>query len=132
MASNRDPDKLNLPYRAITKADQIKRPSDKYVFVEEAYDGMSYNYNDECWNFIPYLSNGDYAYHMWDSLASFHVKSCTFGFADGHARKHKWRDKKTIDFFVNRAATAGSNTWTDPGNVDLEWLSDHYPFIPAK
>ncbi len=100
--------------------------------MEEAYDGRSWRYNDECWNIRPYNSDGSYKYELWDSLASFHVNSCTFAFADGHAEKYKWKDDDTTKFFADRQGTAGDNTYIFPGNVDIEWLADHYPFMAAQ
>ena len=121
----------NWFFQPITKIGMLKVPSQKYIFVEEAYDGKAYRYNDECWNFVPYNQDGSYKYELWDPLGSFHVKSCTFAFADGHTDKHKWRDKDTIDFFENRPSYGGG-TFTFPGNKDIEWLADSYPFLPAR
>ena len=134
MAANSTGNKLNdilsWGYRPITKADMIRRPSETYIFVEEAYDGRSsHNYNDEFWNLRPYNPGGSYRYELWDPLASFHVKSCTFAFADGHTERHKWGDQDTIDFFTKRGT---QQTFVFPGNVDIEWLADNFPYIPAR
>jgi len=135
MASNATKNKLNTikswRYQPIKKADEIKSPGTKYIFVEEAYDGNStkYNYNDEFWNFRPFKDDGTkYRYELWDSLGSFHVKSGTFAFADGHADKHKWRDKDTSDFFEQRGV---QQKYIFDGNVDIEWLADNFPYLPA-
>ena len=133
MAANATGGKLNgiisWGYRPVTKADQIRSPSEKYIFVEEAYDGRGFSYNDEFWNFVPYDASGNYFYQLWDSLASFHVDSCTFAFADGHAGKHKWRDQDTVDFFKRRGE---NQKYFFPGNVDIEWLANGFPYIPAR
>ena len=131
LATNDDPDTLRgMGYEPVTKVTMIKRPSETYTLVEEAYDGWFFPYNDQSWTFQPYYSDGSFRYELWDPLAQFHVKSCTFGFADGHADKHKWQEDSTIDFFYNREAT-GSNQLIDPGNVDIEYLARGFPFIPS-
>ena len=66
-------------------------------------------------------------------LASYHVKSSTFGFADGHAEKHKWRDQRTLEFINVNAADPSSHSGirtTSPDNEDLRWLIEH--FMPQK
>jgi len=117
----------SMGLQPVKKADEIRRPGEKYIFVEEAYDGKGYWYNDEFWNFQPY-QNGGYMYQLWDSLGTFHVNACTFAFADGHADKHKWRDKDTVDFFEERGE---HQKHIFQGNVDIEWLADSYPYLPA-
>ena len=131
LATNDNPDVLRneLGYEPVTKLSLIKSPSGKYVFVEEAYDGWFMLFNDESWTFRPYYSDGTFRYELWDPLGQFHNVSCTFGFADGHSEKHKWRDKRTIDFFFYREAT-GSNIVIYDGNVDIEYLARSFPYIP--
>jgi len=121
----------NLFFRPVVKVDEIRQPSSKYIFVEEAYDGFSSNrnYNDEHWNFEPFLANGDYRYDLHDPLARFHVKSCTFAFADGHTEKYKFQEKETIDFWDDRVGYAGDNVLNSPGNLDCEWLTDRFPCV---
>jgi prepilin-type processing-associated H-X9-DG protein len=66
---------------------------------------------------------------FYDPLASYHVKSSTFGFADGHAEKHKWRDQRTLDFINVNAADPSSHSGirsTSPDNEDLRWLIEHF------
>ncbi len=117
--------------RPIRKVDQIRQPGKKYIFVEEAYDGYSANYNrnDEHWNFEPFLANGDYRYDLHDPLAQFHVKSCTLGFADGHTEKYKFQDDDTVKFWADRIGYYGDNVMPDPGNLDCEWLTDRFPCV---
>lgn len=123
--------------KVIKKVDEIPSPTSKYIFVEEAYDGRSFttggrNDNDEFWNYIPFNNDGSYTYGygVWDPLGTFHSKAATFAFADGHAERYKFREKDTVDYFLNRSAWTGRESEFD-GNVDMEWLSDHYPYIPS-
>ena len=70
------------------KFSTVRRPSEKYVFVEEA-DGRGYNKGS--WVINP---TGD----QWvDPLAIWHNKKSTLGFADGHSEMHRWLDKSTLE-----------------------------------
>jgi prepilin-type N-terminal cleavage/methylation domain-containing protein/prepilin-type processing-associated H-X9-DG protein len=141
MAANRTNQQRNAMatgwfFRPVIKVAQIRRSGDTYIFVEEAYDGYmtGRNYNDEFWNYEPYgSSNHEYKYDLHDPLANLHVKSCTFGFADGHAEKYKFKDSTTVEFWADRLAPPyKDNIITDDGNLDCEWLTDGFPGIPAQ
>ncbi|MBN1124681.1 MAG: prepilin-type N-terminal cleavage/methylation domain-containing protein [Sedimentisphaerales bacterium] len=105
------------PTNDITKYTEISIPSSKYVFVEETYDFIgNFNYNHNSWDFEPW--EGDFH----DPLALFHNDSSTFGFADGHSEKRKWRDERTVEFFADRTLYAYDSDELCAGNVDLAWL----------
>ena len=63
-------------------------------------------------------------------LAVFHNMRSTLGFADGHAEKIVWKDKRTENFSdeVNngRDAHAGTTDVEELNNEDIRWLRDHY------
>ena len=112
----------------IKKYSRIRHPSEKYVFVEEAYDGQSnYNFNDRAWSFFAYRKA------FWDPLAIFHNKATSLNFADGHAEMHHWVDARTIQFFTNRDTidrdVCGMN------NPDLDYMqrrfAHNFPYDPA-
>lgn len=46
----------------------------------------------------------------------------TLGFADGHAEKHTWTDKQTIDLMRDPAY----GTTIQPNNEDLIWMIRGY------
>ena len=101
-----------VPY---TRLSQIRKPSSKYVFLEET-DARGYNMGAWC---VP--PTGD----RWtDPVAMFHNEASTFGFADGHAELLKWRDKDTIKWLEK--PTPGLS---DPGSEDLIWVQEHLPYL---
>jgi prepilin-type processing-associated H-X9-DG protein len=120
-------------FQPILKADDIRQPSSKYIFVEEVYDGYTTgaNYNDKSWTFKPYGIGSSYLYELQDPLGQFHVKACTFAYADGHAGRYKFQDNETLKFWEDRLAYGGSNSniGSFPGNLDCEWLADGFPYV---
>jgi prepilin-type N-terminal cleavage/methylation domain-containing protein len=117
--------------RNYTKLNQIKHPTDRFVWVEGAdmrgenvgswgmknYGTAAVNYTDATFQ---------------DSPACFHVSSACFNFADGHAQTHKWENDATKKFAndTTRGKDSGGTTQTAanaPGNRDLQWLGSHYP-----
>ncbi len=113
----------------IMKYTEIISPADKYVFVEEAYDfSGNFNYNHNSWDFEPW--DGDFH----DPMALYHNDSSTFGFADGHSERHKWKEQRTIDYFADRdnyPYGRGSNELC-AGNVDLAWLQRGCAYSKAR
>ncbi|MBW8016758.1 MAG: hypothetical protein FVQ82_11270 [Planctomycetes bacterium] len=61
----------------------------------------------------------------------WHNKSSTFGFGDGHAEKHKWVNKETLER-ASRDLTGGGaygyKKYTSGPRDDLDWLQAHWPF----
>ena len=65
----------------------------------------------------------------YDPLASYHNKSSTFGFADGHADRQTWRDKRTLEALRENADNPASHSGmylNSPGNEDIKWLIEHF------
>jgi prepilin-type N-terminal cleavage/methylation domain-containing protein/prepilin-type processing-associated H-X9-DG protein len=110
----------------VTKMTQIRSPGNKYVFVEEnaTKEGttQSRKQNYLLGGFV--LMNGNNYNSWWDFPAYYHNDMSTLGFADGHAEKHIWRDKRTIDLMRN------PNYWdfiqVNPLNDDLVWMIRGY------
>jgi len=119
------------------KLTEISGASRYYVFVEEEHNGSRYGENEGGWH-LPFDSGANRltnpaSWTFYDPLASYHVKSSTFGFADGHAEKHKWRDQRTLEFIRVNAADPSSHSGirtTSVDNEDLRWLIEH--FMPQK
>ena len=66
---------------------------------------------------------------FYDPLASYHNKSSTFGFADGHADRRRWMDKRTLEFIRRNAEEPSSHSGIrtpSPDNEDIEWLIEHF------
>ncbi len=97
----------------------IVSPAYKMVFLEEN-DG--YGYNGNTFNF--FLNTLAY----WgDPFSISHMNRSTFGFADGHAEMHEWKDQSTREMSeenIKRKALY-------PGEYeDIEWFRQHY--VPGK
>lgn len=117
-------------YRKIT---DVKMPSAKYVFAEEAATTASFNIGS--WWFGYKLSSGQIeSSAMIDPVALWHSKKSTFGFADGHSEIHKWKQPVTIrslqeyldgGSFSLRAGTSISEAYAH-SNEDVMWLAQHY------
>jgi hypothetical protein len=108
----------------------IKQGALYYVFVEEEHNGSNYGANEGGWalrGIEQPLNPG--AWRFYDPLASYHLKSSTFGFADGHADRRKWMDKRTLEFIQTNKENPGAHSGMDtpsPGNEDLRWLIEHF------
>lgn len=103
-------------------------PSDVYVFLDEAPDSINdaMFYNNP---FNPGMSlppgatsnGGDWI----DVPGSMHNGSGSFGFADGHAELHKWKDSATL------ATTPPNYKGAFPAGKsapnDVTWLAQHTP-----
>lgn len=99
----------------VTRITQIKRPVEKYVFLEEM-EGWSYN--GRSWD-LDLTSN-----HWTDPIAIWHNNQSTIGYADGHVEMHRWVDEGTIEM-----ARLQTKTWElQPGDSgdDLRYMQEHY------
>lgn len=120
-------------YRYYRRMAEIKGAVRYYVLVEEEHNGSRYGENEGGWH-LPFngglnrLASPD-SWTFYDPLASYHIKSSTFGFADGHAERTKWMDKRTLAFIDQNAGDPSSHsgiTLPSPGNEDLQWLLEHF------
>ncbi|MHC4595444.1 MAG: hypothetical protein ACYS19_10930, partial [Planctomycetota bacterium] len=105
------------------KLEEITPPSLKYVFVESEFQNPSFNYDHGGWSFAPWIDN------RWvDALATFHSKSATFGFADGHAERHKWVHSETWRIFIGDLPK--STLLPDASiNADWRWCWERFPYL---
>ena len=87
------------------KLGTIRRPSEKYVFVEEWQDGIDPAYNSGAWAL--WIWWNPLRWH--DPVAVWHNKRSTLSFADGHAEMHGWVDEHTIWL----ASEAADLLWND-------------------
>ncbi|MHC4508429.1 MAG: type II secretion system protein [Planctomycetota bacterium] len=120
-------------YRYHTRMLEARNPQLYYVFIEEEHNGSKYGENEGGWH-LPMgggrnrLANpGSWAFY--DPLASYHIKASTFGFADGHAEKRKWMDKRTLEFIRINAEDPSAHsgmTVNSPDNEDLRYIVEHF------
>lgn len=101
----------------LKKVAQITSTSSTYVFVEEADEGKNGH------NFGSWIMNPDPTDNTWhDPISVWHNMSSVFGFADGHAETHKWRNESTKDL---SDGTIGTNDVVNPTD-DLRWMQKGY------
>ncbi|MCX5637019.1 MAG: prepilin-type N-terminal cleavage/methylation domain-containing protein, partial [Planctomycetota bacterium] len=94
-----------------TMRSRIKSPGDKYVFIEEM-DGRGYNMGS--WVIWPKEINNE----QWiDPISIWHNEKSNLGFADGHAEKHNWRDKITVEMAKSQIFYVSA-----PGSEDLRYM----------
>ena len=118
------------PYR---KMQDVKNAGFYYVLVEEEHNGSRYGENEGGWH-LSFAGNRNRiadpgSWTFYDPLASYHNKSSTFGFADGHADRRTWKDKRTLEFIRFNAEDPSSHSGhyvTSPGNEDIKWLIEHF------
>jgi len=120
-------------YRYYRRMQEIRSAPLYYVFVEEEHNGSQYGENEGGWHLpmgssLNRLANpGSWAFY--DPLASYHIKASTFGFADSHAERRKWMDKRTLEFIQRNAEDPSAHsgmTVRSPGNEDLKWIIEHF------
>jgi prepilin-type N-terminal cleavage/methylation domain-containing protein/prepilin-type processing-associated H-X9-DG protein len=96
------------------RLEEITPPGRRYIFVESEFQNPNFNYDHGGWSFAPWIDN------RWvDALATFHSKSATFGFADGHSEKHKWVHMETWRIFIGDLPIS---TLQPAANVNEDWL----------
>ena len=107
----------------IRKMNQVRNPSRRYAFVEDAFRsriGRYYCFNPHGWSFEPWTS-GDW----WDPLASFHNKAGTYSFFDGHVEMHNWVDQGTVEYSLSRLDRTPVPDISV--NEDVKWLWLNWP-----
>ncbi len=101
------------------KLGAVPKPSTSFIFLEEA-DSRGFNQSTWVFNQKP---------PGWvDVFAIFHGSWSTFGFVDGHAEGHVWKDPKTIEAARNSANGMDSIYWSggNASNPDFVWVYDRY------
>jgi len=99
------------------KYTEIKNAPSKLVFVEDQ--------DDRGWNMGSWVLRPD-GDRWTDSLGLWHVDSGTLAFADGHAERHKWRDRRTIEYFRNPYDFSFEHSTPDDPNPDLRFVQKAY------
>jgi len=121
---------ITLQRKAYRKIQEIKQGAMYYVFVEEEHNGSNYGENEGGWSLKGVGNPSDPgAWSFYDPLASYHLKSSTFAFADGHTGRRRWEDKRTLEFIqANKEAEEAHSGFDTPSpdNEDLRWLIEHF------
>ncbi|NQV34151.1 MAG: type II secretion system protein [Phycisphaeraceae bacterium] len=96
---------------------EIRRPATKLVFVEDQ--------DDRGWNMGSWVMN-PLGERWTDSLGLWHADSGTLAFADGHAQRRKWRDKRTIEYFKDPYDSSFAHSTPENPNPDLKFVQEAY------
>jgi len=113
---------LNAPYpphfpvkSTVEKMGQIINPSTRYITVEE--NESVHGTDQPWWNMGSWVI--DITNKTWfDPIAGWHAWGGDLSFADGHAEKMKWKDKRTIEWIK----AGGEKGVSHPGSVDQEFM----------
>lgn len=106
----------------VTKFNEIKAPANRFTFVEEDYaNPVGKNQLYYAGGYVM-MSSGYWSW--WDWPAWYHNGRSTLGFADGHAEKHDWKDRRTLE--IMRYGTGGS---VQDNNEDIDYCNKGY--VPA-
>ncbi len=113
----------NTLYETFRKSQEISRPAEIFVFLDERSDSINDGY------FGVDMSNtgtrdgtgASNPYWIIDYPASYHNHSGETAFADGHAEAHRWLEPTTL--VPLGGATPGSHT--SPTDRDVQWLQYH-------
>jgi len=127
----------------IIKQSQLKRASDRFLWVEECGSQKpsgvtTYIESEHAWDMHPGDPNGlpspFYTASWIDSPAAFHGSSSTFSFADGHAESHRWASALVVNFANSLDPSKYSNVGggSSPGGLanadkaDLYYVASHF------
>lgn len=108
----------------ILKMTEFVSPGIKVVFLEETE--QEYGWNNRTWNMSLDLSNPRWV----DPFAVLHNGSSTFGFADGHADRHKWVDEVTIE--MAEKGTKGASARLTDGSISQDYIWFRKAYIPGR
>jgi prepilin-type N-terminal cleavage/methylation domain-containing protein len=114
---------LNGEYRFFYKVNEISRPSEKFVWVEEN-DPRGDSLGSWIMDQQGTVDNGFAGSKFIDSPAAFHGDSSSFNWADGHAAMHKWVDPATIAYALSMVQQKYPNA-PSPAQVihDARWAA---------
>ena len=117
----------NPGYRQFFKLEQIPRPTEIFIFLDEHPDSIDDGYflnKDTPAAAGAYSVPGD---EWLDLPASYHNRSTAFSFADGHAALHRWLKASTIRPPIAHAANLPILIPATPAdeNADFDWAMEH-------
>ena len=111
-------DRQKYPSAYITNKLSIRRPADRFIFIDEGYTTPN-SYTTFFWQEA-----------WWDEPPVRHGKGCVVSCADQHVEYRKWRGQGTIELGQKRDLGAGQGQGQDIGHLpdspeeasDLNWL----------
>jgi len=118
----------------IKKLDKIKSPSTKYNFVEAA-ETRNFNMEGHFVIGAPEYT-GTLQWMWWGPMAVNHNKGSVLGFCDGHAEKHTWMNKYTlerVDKVLNQGGGSYGQQAAEPGQTeDLAYMAKGWAYEKFK
>jgi prepilin-type processing-associated H-X9-DG protein len=118
----------------IKKLDKIKSPSTKYNFVEAA-ETRNYNMAGHFVIGAPEYT-GTAQWKWWGPMAVNHNKGSVLGFCDGHAEKHVWTNKFTlerVDKVLNQGGGSYGQQAAEEGQTeDLLYMAKGWAYQKLK
>jgi prepilin-type processing-associated H-X9-DG protein len=121
--------KYNPGYRQFLKMEQMPRPTEVFVFLDEHPDSINDGF------FIDSeLSSSGYGassvpINTWTGLpASYHNGSGAFSFGDGHVALHHWQDQSGTTVGVAYSGNVFPlqvSAASTSAQADFEWVIDH-------
>jgi prepilin-type N-terminal cleavage/methylation domain-containing protein/prepilin-type processing-associated H-X9-DG protein len=118
---------INAPgYRQFFKQSQIIRPTEIFVFLDEHPNSIDDGY------FVNKIPSGNTGYQYsavnsleWTDLpASYHNRSASFSFADGHSTLHRWEGARTVQPASANAAFLPMSVYRSD-YADFRWVLEH-------
>ena len=113
------------PWNIFSKSTEIKNPTpvNLWVFIDENPDSI----NDGAFAVDMDAGYTGVAAAFVDGPTLLHLGGCGFGFADGHAEVHKWRDPRTLGptFQTHYRNDYAGNDFMMPNNQDVAWIQSH-------
>jgi len=105
------------PDRVAEVFDEIRSPANKYVFIEET--------DRRGWNMGSWIMNTT-GFCWIDPLAGWHNDRGNLGFADGHAEKHRWLSKYTIEMNIKQQPYCTDTNTDADDEIDLRYMQRGY------
>jgi prepilin-type N-terminal cleavage/methylation domain-containing protein/prepilin-type processing-associated H-X9-DG protein len=115
---------LNGEQSEITKETAIQHPSERYLWVEE---NDPRGETQGSWLLVAGSPPDFSTVAFNDRVASWHGRSSTFNWADGHAENHRWLDGPTITFALDMRPSVPSKPTLIQCPHDLIFLAKGYP-----
>jgi len=124
---------INNPlYRQFLKQNDIPRPANIFVFLDEHPDSIDDGYFIDTWPVSS--SSGGYGnsqaadYEWIDLPGSYHDGAGSFAFADGHVELHQWRYESTRPPSIAEGAKLPMWIALDE-TADLYWVVQHMSIL---
>jgi len=96
---------------------QIRRPGERFVFVDEGKCPGTGNTSTSPWDV-------GYTVQMWhDKPTVRHGDGTNWSFVDGHSEYYKWRDPRTIELANDPTQYDSMCSVSHPDSVDLVWAT---------